>query len=61
MKWRQRAKQKWLQEGDRNTKYFHKSATQRKQRNTINELYTKNSTPVSGQEEVGRLFQDFCM
>lgn len=32
-KWHQRAKKEWYQLGDRNTKYFHKCATQRYKKN----------------------------
>lgn len=30
LKWRQKAKTNWLQNGDRNTRYFHAYASQRK-------------------------------
>ncbi|XP_073280655.1 uncharacterized protein [Primulina huaijiensis] len=36
--WRQRAKQYWLKEGDRNTRFFHTSASARKQTNKISGL-----------------------
>jgi hypothetical protein len=35
VKWKQRAKKDWLRHGDRNTKYFHASATQKRRRNAV--------------------------
>jgi hypothetical protein len=35
LKWRLKAKANWLQNGDRNTRYFHACASQRKQRAKI--------------------------
>lgn len=43
--WSQKAKCKWLKEGDGNTKYFHKVANDRKIKNTISSLY------IQGQME----------
>ncbi|KAG7947040.1 hypothetical protein I3843_14G073700, partial [Carya illinoinensis] len=43
LKWHQRAKQRWLQDGDRNTKYFHKCASVRKQKNIIQKLQLRRA------------------
>ncbi|XP_074352478.1 uncharacterized protein LOC141691607 [Apium graveolens] len=40
--WRQRAKQFWLREGDRNSSFFHKYATTRKEHNKIKKLKDKH-------------------
>ena len=40
--WRQRSRNFWLTEGDRNTSFFHTKATNRKQRNTIHGLCDAN-------------------
>ncbi|KAA3468935.1 reverse transcriptase [Gossypium australe] len=42
MYWEQRARVNWLQNGDRNTSFFHKMASQRHSRNKISELFDNN-------------------
>lgn len=41
--WRQRAKTRWLKQGDNNTKFFHAYATNRKRRNFIQSLKINNN------------------
>lgn len=55
-KWCQRAKMKWLRGGDRNTKYFHSCANQRKQPNTIHSISTSEGYWAKSQEEISSLF-----
>jgi len=38
LKWKQRAKEDWLRYGDRNTKYIHACANQRKRVNQIDQI-----------------------
>ncbi|XP_042942950.1 uncharacterized protein LOC122277139 [Carya illinoinensis] len=59
LKWRQRAKQRWLREGDRNTKFFHQCASHRRLVNTIKQVANENGVTVNNQKEVGLAFQDF--
>ena len=40
--WAQRSKVQWLCDGDKNTRFFHSKATQRRRRNYIKGLYDEN-------------------
>jgi hypothetical protein len=44
-KWKQWAKEDWLRNGDRNTRYFHACATQKKRRSVVEQV----------QDEVGQI------
>lgn len=49
---KQRSRNFWLAEGDRNTKFFHQRATARKQKNTIRSLVDESGVEHSGDEKV---------
>ncbi|XP_042939571.1 uncharacterized protein LOC122274613 [Carya illinoinensis] len=59
IKWRQRSKQLWLKEGDKNSKYFHKCATQRRQWNEIKVIENESGKKARSQEDISLLFQDY--
>ncbi|XP_042958118.1 uncharacterized protein LOC122293667 [Carya illinoinensis] len=59
IKWKQRAKQRWLSEGDRNTKYFHQCASDRRKSNVVRKLMDSNGQAVSSKEGICALFQEY--
>lgn len=59
LKWRQRAKMKWLREGDRNTRFFHLCANQRKQTNTIISISNGEGGWAQDQEVVRFFFHQY--
>ncbi|XP_059295600.1 uncharacterized protein LOC132048938 [Lycium ferocissimum] len=50
--YRQRAKAKWLQDGDKNTSYFHKVIKERRRRLNIHEIQDDEGQTVEGQENI---------
>ncbi len=48
-----------MKEGDRNTRYFHAFATQRKQKNRISCLLNRHGNWVTQEDELGNLAKDF--
>ena len=57
--WRQRAHVKWIQSGDRNTKFFHGSATQRKRRNFIKGLKDESWIWQGDEGVVSKLLTEY--
>jgi hypothetical protein len=59
LKWKQRAKEVWLQKGDRNTKFFHASASQRRRGNRIAGLQDAVGRECNTQEEIEEAFVSY--
>lgn len=57
--WRQRAKVKWLVEGDKSTKFFHAVATVKRKRSKIFGIKDMNGNWVSEQTEIAAAGVDF--
>ncbi|KAL8527048.1 hypothetical protein ACS0TY_016057 [Phlomoides rotata] len=51
--WFQRSRALWLKDEDRNTPFFHKKASQRRRRNTIDRIRTDEGEWIEEEEEVG--------
>ena len=59
--WGQRAKVQWLKDGDRNTRFFHSKASQRRRKNFIKGLYDNEgqwcTNPSRMEETVLEFYQ----
>jgi hypothetical protein len=58
IKWRQRAKEKDLKEGDGNTKYFHLKASGRRKKNYIS-VFQNNGEEIYGENDLIKHVTDF--
>ena len=52
MKWQQRSKENWLKNGDRNTKYFHACASQKRKKSCIAKISDGQGRLWSTTEDV---------
>ena len=59
--WRQRSRVSWLKHGDRNTKFFHSKASQRRQRNFIEGIKNDNGVWVKEVEDVAEVAFGYFM
>ncbi|KAL6213916.1 hypothetical protein ACLB2K_013355 [Fragaria x ananassa] len=57
--WIQRSKSLWLKVGDRNTAFFHRRASNRKQRNTIKGLNNSNGVWVTKPNEIEEIVTSY--
>lgn len=51
--WQQHSKQHWLKEGDQNTSFFHKKASQRFRQNNVKLLSNSNGDWCEGDDQIG--------
>lgn len=59
VKWKQRAKRAWYKVGDKTTKFFHTSATQRCKHNKIQSIKNHQGVVVSSQVKIEDVFRDY--
>ncbi|KAL4310577.1 hypothetical protein GQ457_01G015360 [Hibiscus cannabinus] len=57
--WEQRARANWLKNGDRNTAFFHKFASQRKRKNRISDLVDSSGQTVSDEAGLHTIAKEF--
>lgn len=59
MQWRQRAKENWLKNGDKNSKYFYACANQRRQANQISRIADERGSIWESQEHIRTTFINY--
>ena len=56
LKWKQKSRELWIKEGDRNTKFFHLSTLVRRRRNLITEIREENGLRLMNRKDIGEYF-----
>jgi hypothetical protein len=59
MMWLQRSHISWLQEGDRNTKYFHRKATAKAKKNRVKRLRKDDGQVTQDKKEMEHMVTNF--
>ncbi|XP_042964806.1 uncharacterized protein LOC122299035 [Carya illinoinensis] len=59
LKWKQRAKRNWYAMGDKNTKFFHACATQRKRKNVMKQIMDEHKQLFNNQEDIEGAFNRY--
>lgn len=57
--WRQKSRITWLKEGERNTKFFHRSTIQRRMQNRIHHITNQQGEQVEQHEEIEQVLPDY--
>ncbi|CAL1384119.1 unnamed protein product [Linum trigynum] len=57
--WKQRSKNYWLKHGDKNTKFFHRRASDRRSKNMIKKLKDEDGKICTDQEDIARCIVNF--
>ena len=57
--WWQRSRALWMQQGDRNTKFFHSTASQRRQKNTIVGIQDEQGNWMESDEDIERIVLEY--
>lgn len=57
--WKQRSRIMWLTVGDKNTRFFHLRASQRRRRNKISKLTRADGTIIEDEKELGEMASSF--
>ena len=58
IKWKQKSRELWLKEGDRNSKFFHLSTLIRRHRNFIAEIHLDNGHWIHSKDDIEAYFKD---
>eukprot|EP00253_Pinus_taeda_P017956 PITA_17956 len=56
--WRQKSRNRWLKEGEKNTKFFHRSTIQRRMHNNIAFISNRQGEKLEKHEEMEKEFQE---
>ncbi|GMI66860.1 hypothetical protein HRI_000355300 [Hibiscus trionum] len=57
--WEQRARANWLKFGDKNTRFFHRHASQRKRKNRISSLSDENDNMAEEDADILRIATEY--